>query len=229
MTNPNFDVVCRINGAMFPEYTFGERLADGFVHLVGAVSALAAITVLLIATIPSAPALSVASIAVYGVGLLAMLGFSAGYNMVSQPDWKRVLRRLDHAAIFVMIAGTYTPFSLIAIGCQTGIALLTGVWLVALVGVIAVTFAPKWAEKISVVIYLVQGWAILFVVDPLVASVSTRVLILLAAGGILYTVGVAFYLWKKLPYHNAIWHLFVLLAAACHYWAVFDAVALNYI
>lgn len=229
MTDPNFDVVCRINGAMFHEYTFGERLADGCVHVVGTVCALAAITVLLIQTAPSAPALSVASIAVYGAGLLAMLGFSAGYNMVSKPNWKRVLRRLDHSAIFVMIAGTYTPFSLIAIGGRTGVALLVGVWLIALIGVAVVTFAPKWADKISIVIYLVQGWAVLFVVDPLVDSVSTRVLVLLAAGGILYTVGVAFHLWEKLPYHNAIWHLFVLLAAACHYWAVFDAVALSHV
>lgn len=229
MTDRNFDVVCRTNGAMFPEYTASERLADGFIHVVGTVCALAAIAVLLIQIAPSAPALSVASIAVYGAGLLAMLGFSAGYNMVSKPNWKRVLRRLDHAAIFVMIAGTYTPFSLIAIGGRTGVALLVGVWLIALIGVAVVTFAPKWADKISIVIYLAQGWAILLVVDPLVASVSTRVLVLLAAGGILYTVGVLFHLWEKLPYHNAIWHLFVLLAAACHYWAVFDAVALNHV
>lgn len=212
---------------VFPDYSSRERIADGFIHIVGATGGVAAIAILLILVAPVSPPLSIASVAIYGVGLVAMLGFSAGYNMVTRPNWKRVLRRLDHASIFVMIAGTYTPFSLIAIGGLPGMALFAGVWLVALVGVAGVAFAPKQAEKISIGVYLIQGWAILLVLDPLVASVSTRVVVLLMVGGALYTIGVLFHLWRRLPYHNAIWHLFVLLAASCHYWAVFDAVALQ--
>lgn len=211
---------------MFPDYTARERLVDGCVHILGSAVAIVAIAALLTIVVPAGPPLSIASVAVYGAGLIAMLGFSAGYNMVSRPRWKRLLRRLDHAAIFIMIAGTYTPFSLLVIGGEEGLMLLAGVWLVGLIGVAGVAFAPDKAEKISIGVYLAQGWAILLVVEPLRAAASDRVLVLLLAGGILYTAGVAFHLWERLPYHNAIWHIFVLAAAACHYVAIFDAVAL---
>lgn len=211
---------------MFPDYTTRERLVDGCVHIVGSAAAVAAIAVLFAVVVPNGQALSIASVAVYGVGLIAMLGFSAGYNMVSRPNWKRLLRRLDHAAIFIMIAGTYTPFSLLVIGGEDGLLLLAGVWLVGLIGVAGVAFVPEKAEKISIGVYLAQGWAILLVVEPLLAAASDRVLVLLLAGGVLYTAGVAFHLWERLPYHNAIWHVFVLAAAACHYVAIFDTVAM---
>lgn len=211
---------------MFPEYTPRERVADGCVHVVGITACLAAIAAMMALAVPALPPLPIASLAIYGGGLVAMFCCSAGYNMIARPNWKLVMRRCDHAAIFIMIAGTYTPFGLIAIGGPAGYWLLAGVWGVALIGAAAILLVPRRAAKLTLGIYLLQGWAVLLVLDPLRASISEHGLQLLLAGGCLYTIGVVFHLWRRLPFHNAIWHLFVLVAASCHYLAVLDAVAL---
>lgn len=210
----------------FPQYAAAERRADAAVHLLGVSASLAAFPVLALLALPQGSALSILSLAIYGTGLIAVFGFSAAYNLVQRPDWKEILRRLDHAAIFVMIAGTYTPFSLVVIGGTWGLALLAAVWAVAALGVALKLFLPRRFERASILLYLAQGWAILVVVEPLVAALSTPALVLLVTGGLLYTLGVVFHLWRRLPYHNAIWHLMVLAAAGCHYAAILEAVAL---
>ena len=208
----------------FPQYTLGERVADGCIHVVGVVASLIALSVLLVIGVQSQVLLWGVSLAIYGIAMVAMFSFSAGYHLVARPSVKEILRRFDHAAIFVMIAGTYTPFILIQMNNVWGHWLLATVWLIAAIGVALKLFAPRYLKGLSTALYLVQGWAVVAAWEPLTAAVSGQVLSLLVAGGVLYSVGVVFHLWSRLPYQNAIWHGFVLTAAGCHYAAVLAAV-----
>jgi hemolysin III len=155
-----------------------------------------------------------------------MLICSALYNMAGEGQKKALSRRLDHAAIFLMIAGTYTPFSLIAIGGSTGAALMVFVWSVAAIGIVLKLLTPTRFEALSIGTYLLLGWTIVFALDPLLESMSRAGIILLVAGGILYSFGVVFHKWTSLPFQNAIWHAFVLAAACCHFAVVLTDVAL---
>jgi hemolysin III len=165
------------------------------------------------------------SVVIYSVGLVAVFGFSAGYHLVTLPGPKALLRRCDHAAIFVKIAATYTPFAVVKIGGIGGLTLLGGVWAIAVVGVIAKLGWPERFPRAAYVLYLGQGWAGIAVFDSLMEALPTSTLVLLGVGGCLYTIGVVFHLWRTLPYHNAIWHAFVLTASACLFAAVAEAVA----
>jgi hemolysin III len=145
--------------------------------------------------------------------------------MVRSHRWRGYFRRLDHTAIFVMIAGSYTPFTLLKIGGIFGYALLFAVWGIAILGIILkLLFPPHRFERLTIALYLLQGWAIVVAFDPLLDSISARAITLLVLGGCLYTVGVVFHLWKKLKFHNTVWHGFVLVAAVCHFGAICDAV-----
>ncbi len=208
------------------ECSRAELLADAVVHLLGLGFALAACITLAVFVILSPDLPRGLSLGIYGFGLLAMLACSALYNLTTQARLKALFRRFDHAAIFVMIAGTYTPFSLIVIGGGWGVALLGFVWSVALTGVFLKLRYPLRFEKLSVAAYLLLGWVIVAAFDPLVSGASLAALILLVVGGALYSLGVIFHLWERLPYQNAIWHVFVLAAAACHYAAILMDVAI---
>jgi len=204
--------------------TAGERTADSIVHVTGVTVGLIAVIAMLVQGVRYLPMPWTASLAVYGAGLLAMLGCSAAYHMVAVPSWKGVLKRFDHAAIFLKIAGTYTPFAIVNMGSIIGYALLSLVWAVALVGAGAkLLLASSW-DRTAIVVYLALGWSVLTVIQPLSQSVPINVLLLLCLGGGLYSVGVIFHVWSSLPYHNAIWHLFVLAGTACHFAAVTQAV-----
>lgn len=207
-------------------YRGSERIADGLIHVIGLGLGLAACGALAAVVPPRADPKLLASLALYGTGLLAMLGCSALYNLTSRGAWKGIFQRLDHAAIFVMIAGTYTPFALIAIGGPWGMGLLVFVWLAAAGGVAVKLLCPLRFEGISTAIYLLLGWTIVVAIGPLFDTVSLPGIILLAAGGLLYSLGVIFHLWTRLPYHNAIWHGLVLAGAACHFAAVLGEIAL---
>jgi hemolysin III len=199
-----------------------EWRVDAMVHVVGVIFGLAACAILAIVVWPNEDAAVVLSLAVYGAGLLAMLGCSALYNLAGHGPRKALWRRLDHAAIFVMIAGTYTPFAGITIGGVRGTGLLVFVWTVAAAGVVLKLFDPGRLETLSIAAYLSLGWTILVAIDRLITAVSLRAFVLLAAGGILYSAGVLFYRRHRLPYQRAIWHGFVLAAAACQYFAILD-------
>lgn len=208
-----------------PQYTSGERIADGTIHVIGVAASVVALAALLAVGIRSDTALMVAGLAIYGLALVATFGFSAGYHLVVRPRVKEILRRLDHAAIFLMIAGTYTPFVLFGMNNAWGLGLLAVVWGMAGIGIAIKLFAPRFLDGLSTALYLVQGWAVLAAWEPLQSALSGGVLTLLMVGGVLYTVGVVFHLWNRLPYQNAIWHGFVLSAASCHYAAVIGVVA----
>jgi hemolysin III len=210
---------------LHPQYSRPERIADAAVHGLGLVFGLAACVFLAIAVLPTHDALLWLALGLYGAGLLAMLTCSALYNLAGPGRWKAVFRRLDHAAIFVMIAGTYTPFTLISIGGAWGGGLLAFVWTVALCGVALKLVWPRRFDRLSVAAYLLLGWSIVVALDPLLGAVSAAGVALLGLGGLLYSLGVVFHLWQRLPYQNAIWHAFVLAAAACHFSAVVGEVA----
>lgn len=197
-----------------------ERVADAAVHAVGLIFGLAACVVLAIVLPPDAGPPLRASLGVYGAGLLAMLGCSALYNTSGDGPWKAWFRRLDHAAIFLMIAGTYTPFAAVAIGGPLGFALLIAVWTVALIGTAIKLLWPSRFKRSSIVMYLGLGWIGLIAVEPLIEAVAPRNLVLLGVGGAIYSFGVAVYLWDRLPFNRALWHLLVLIAAMCHFAAV---------
>jgi hemolysin III len=204
--------------------SLSEWRVDALVHVVGVTLGIAACLALAIVASPNAGFAVLVSVAVYAAGLMAMLGCSAVYNMAGHDPRRAFWRRLDHAAIFVMIAGTYTPFAAIAIGGTWGTGLLVFVWTVALAGMVLKLLHPGWLETLSIAAYLLLGWTVLVAIDRLIAAVSLRALVLLVAGGILYSVGIIFYRWDGLPYNRAIWHGFVLAAAACQYVAVLDVV-----
>jgi hemolysin III len=211
---------------VFPEYTLRERIADGCIHVMGVAASLVALFVLLFIGVRSDALLWVVSLTIYGLALVATFSFSAGYNLViPRPTLKEWLRRFDHAAIFLMIAGTYTPFVLIKMNTPWGLGLLAVVWIMAAIGIALQLLAPRFLEGLSTALYLVQGWAVLAAWQPLMSAMPGRVLTLLVVGGVLYTVGVVFHLWERLPYSNAIWHGFVLSAASCHFAAVIFVVA----
>ena len=205
---------------LFPEYTIRERIADGCIHVIGVTASLVALTALLVIGVESQTLLWGVSLAIYGLALVATFSFSAGYHLVVRPKLKEVLRRLDHAAIFLMIAGTYTPFILIKMQTPWGLGLLAVVWTMAAIGIAIKLFAPRFLDGLSTALYLVQGWAVLAAWQPLMSALPGVALTLLMTGGVLYTIGVVFHLWERLPYQNAIWHGFVLSAASCHFAAV---------
>ena len=204
-------------------YTAAERIADGSVHILGVAASMVAATALMIAALKLPPA-SIVSLGVYGFGLVAVFACSAAYHLATEARLKAILRRFDHAAIYVKIAGTYTPFAMVKMGDAAGLALLAAVWTITAFGATAKLLWPGRLVRTSYVLYLAQGWAIVAAFGPFASAVSDRVLVLLVVGGVMYTLGVVFHLWERLPYHNAIWHGCVVAASACHFAAIVDAV-----
>jgi hemolysin III len=207
-------------------YTAAELKTDLAIHSIGTLAGVAAVIVLLDITIRNHGSPHFAAIVVYAVGLLAMLGFSAAYNLARPSHWKEALRRCDHGAIFLMIAGTYTPFVVSIADPRWRWGLMSIIWLIALTGLVIKLAFPGRLERGSVLVYLSLGWIGLMALHPLFASLAASTIFLLAAGGVLYTIGVAFHLWEGLRFHNAIWHALVVIAAGFHYCAVLFGIAL---
>lgn len=204
------------------EYSAQERLADGIVHAIGISSSLIAVPLLLVMAIPRVSTGTSISLAIYGAAIITLFMVSAAYHMIPHLDWKPVLKRFDQAAIFIKIAGTYTPLAVI-LGSIFAYAVLAVVWVAALAGAIAkLALGPRF-ERISVALYLPLGWASLLLVWPIFATLPLAISILIVTGGIIYTVGVVFHMWESLAFQNAIWHACVLVASACHFAAVSGA------
>jgi hemolysin III len=210
----------------FMQYRAGELAADRIIHLMGSLAGVVgtAILVGIAAVIADRPTFS-ASL-VYSVCLLTMLGCSAAYHLASTASRREFLRQLDHAAIFLMIAGTYTPFTTCRLHGVWGIAMTAVIWTGAITGVVMKLIGRRGVERGSIVAYLTLGWMILVGLRPMLGSVDAWTAVLIGAGGVLYSIGVGFHLWRALPFHNAIWHSFVLVAASCHYAAILRGVVL---
>jgi len=198
-------------------YSGPERNADAAVHA-AALLAVPVGCILLVLRAPFPPDARLAvALGLYMIGLVATFACSAAYNLAPAGPLRARLRRADHAAIFIMIAGTYTPVSLLAIGGPFAAALLTFVWTGALLGAAMKLFAPGRFERSSIVAYLLLGWVGVVALVPLSRALTAGQLGLLAAGGLLYSLGVLVHLATRLAYNVAIWHALVLAAAACHY------------
>ncbi len=206
------------------DYDRAELIADGVVHVLGiAFGVIAAIALIVVAGMYASRA-EVISVSVYVAGLLAMLGLSATYNLWPVSPVKWLLRRFDHSAIYILIAATYTPFLTQMNDRFMAIALLIGVWSVAAAGIALKIFLPGRFDRLAVGLYLAMGWSGIVAYDSLVSSLPSSTMWFIAAGGLIYSLGVIFHAWERLRFQNAIWHSFVLLAAALHYTAVLDMV-----
>ncbi len=194
--------------------------ADAAVHALGVLLGVVGAVAMLIVAAQSPGRGQVVPILVYVTGLLAMLGCSAAYNLRISSPRREWLRRFDHAAIFVMIAGTYTPLTVLKLREPWSSGLTAVMWTAAALGIAAKLLQPRRIESLSVVLYLLMGWIGLFAIDELLASVERGPLLLLLAGGVVYSLGTIFHLSSRLRYQQALWHASVLLAASIHYAAI---------
>lgn len=197
-------------------YTRAEYLSDAAIHVIGVLAALIAAPVMVVLVVLwGADAGTVTAVSVYAVTLIAMLSCSAFYNMIRAESWKPVLRRVDQSAIYMKIAGTYTPFVILT-GAHMGL-FLAAVWSVAGAGAALIIFGSERVKPLAIALYLGLGWAGAVWGGPLIDGLSTAGFVLLVIGGVLYSVGVVFLLWHRLPFHNTIWHVFVLAATVLLY------------
>lgn len=211
----------------YPNYTRAERIADGAVHLIGIMLALIGIAlVFIIWALPMNGAVFVAT-TVYSIALLTMLCASATYHMAAHTPARPLLRRLDHAAIYVKIAGTFTPLS-VFLGTAFGYALLAVVWVLALLGAATKLMAERGKMTTGWIPYVALGWVGVALFIPLTGILPTSSLWLMLAGGLLYTVGVVFYCWENLRFANAIWHSFIVVASACFFLGISGALAASH-
>ncbi len=199
------------------DYTFGEIVSDAVVHVLAIVLGLAGFAFLIWHVAFYRTATDLAATLVYATGFFAMFGFSFAYNIWPHTPFKWWLRRLDHAAIYLMIAGSCTAFlSQIDDNLWAG-GLISVIWICAIAGMAAKLLLPGRFERAALVLYLLLGWVCFIGYGPIVRSLPMATLMLMLAGGLIYSSGVFFYKWKSLRYHNTIWHGFVALAAACHF------------
>jgi len=202
-------------------YPRAEEIANRLTHGLGALLGVAGLVLLVVASARHGTAWHVVSTAIFGTSLVLLYSASTAYHSVAGEGIRRLLRKFDHAAIFVLIAGTYTPFVLVTLRGPWGWSLFGVVWGLAVTGVtLKFWFAGRF-RVVSTLIYLGMGWLVMIAIKPLMAALPAGGLKLLVAGGLCYTGGAVFYLWKRLPYHHAIWHLFVLAGSICHWAAVF--------
>jgi hemolysin III len=200
-----------------PLYSVAEEIVHAVTHGVGLVLSVAGLVALIVAASLRGNAWHVVGCAVFGVTLVLLYAASTLYHGVQSPRAKQVLRRVDHAAVLLLIAGSYTPFTLVNLRGSWGWTLLALVWGLAILGVALHVAIPRGARRFSVPLSLAMGWLIVVALEPLVRSVHPDGLALLVAGGLAYTLGVVFYAWKRLPFNHAVWHLFVMAGSACHF------------
>ncbi|NQD37840.1 hemolysin III family protein [Permianibacter sp. IMCC34836] len=205
-------------------YSSSEELANAITHGLGIVLSIAALAILTGFASAYGEARHVIGVSVFGASLVLLYTASTLYHSIPSPRAKEVLRALDHSFIFVLIAGTYTPFCLVTLQGVWGWGLFAFVWSLAVIGIICRLWLGRKSGTASVIVYLLMGWSIVPAFKPLMASISSLGLWLMVAGGIAYTGGVVFYVWRKLTYHHAIWHLFVLAGSMLHFFAILLAV-----
>ncbi len=199
-------------------YTVGEEIFNSISHGVGSVLAVCGMTVLIVLSVLNNTALGLATSIIYGISLIVLYTMSTVYHAVPQPKAKEVLRIFDHASIFLLIAGSYTPFCLIALeGNPKGVMVAGAVWFCAIIGIVLNAYDLKKTEKFGTVLYVIMGWAIVFAVKDIVNALPTPAFWLLLLGGLSYTGGLVFYAMKKIKYMHSVWHLFVLAGSVLHY------------
>ena len=205
--------------------TPAAKCADLVVHIVGLTLALVGGIVLLVLAVGAGSITQVVGVSIYAAGVVAMLAFSTAYNF-AKPQYRPMLRRLDHAGIFLMIAGSYTPFTTQSLTGAWAVGMTAAVWSIAALGALGKVFLPGLDRKFWVAVYLALGWLVVVALKPMMDAIAWYALLLLVAGGVLYSTGVIFYVNKRLKFSRAIWHGHVVAAAATHWAAVLTGVVL---
>lgn len=202
-------------------YTVGEEIANAVTHGVAALLSIAGLAVMVaFAAAYSGKAEVVTAVSVFGASMIFLYTASTLYHAIPNPKAKKVLQVLDHSMIYVLIAGSYTPFCLITLKGPTGIALCVVVWLLAIIGISLQGVLLKKSDWINCLLYLTMGWLVVFVIEPVAEKLPSTGLWLLVAGGLAYSLGIIFYIWEKLPYSHAIWHAFVFAGTCLQFFAV---------
>ena len=202
-------------------YTVGEEIANAVTHGVAALLSIAGLCVLVaFAASYSGSALVVTAVAIFGASMVCLYTASTLYHAIPNIRAKKVLQVLDHAMIYILIAGSYTPFCLVTLKGWVGITLCCAVWAIAIAGVSLQKILLKRSDWINCLLYLVMGWLVVLAIDPLFSALPEGGLWLLVLGGVAYSVGVIFYIWEKLPYGHAVWHVFVFLGTVLQFFSV---------
>ena len=203
-----------------PRYTLGEEIANSVTHGVGIVLGIAGLGVLTAFASLRGDAWHIVGCSIFGAALILLYTTSTLYHSIPHPRAKAVMRTLDHSAIFILIAGTYTPFLLVNLRGPWGWSLFGIIWGLALIGIALRVARGRRSTLLSVGLYVGMGWAVVVAIEPMLDGVAPGGLLLLLLGGLAYTLGVVFYVWKRLPYHHAIWHGFVLAGSILHFFAI---------
>lgn len=198
-------------------YSLGEEIANSVSHGVGALASVAGLTLLVTLAALQQDLIKVVSFSIYGGSMILLFLASTLYHSFQHPGIKQVFKRLDHCAIYILIAGTYTPLLMHRVPGALGTGVLVLIWTLALLGVGFKLFSQHGSDKLSLATYLLMGWLSLIVIYPLWQNLPGSGLLLLTIGGLLYSLGVIFYVNHRIPFNHAIWHLFVVAAASCHY------------
>lgn len=203
-----------------PRTSLGEEIANSITHGVGALLSLAGTAFLLYEAVRRGGSIHIASFAIYGACLFLLHLSSTLYHALQAPRAKKVFWVFDHCSIYLLIAGTYTPFLLLSLWGMWGLTLLVTIWTLAITGIVFKSIFIGRFRKTSVALYLLMGWMIVLAAREAWLRVPHEAIIYVAAGGLSYTSGIIFYGWKRLPFHHAIWHLFVLGGSVCHFFAI---------
>jgi hemolysin III len=201
-------------------YGFWEEVFNSITHGVGILLSVAALVLLIVFSSIYGNTSHVVSCTIFGVTLILLYSASTLYHGIQNPQVKRAFKILDHSCVYLLIAGTYTPFLLVTLRGTLGWAMFAVIWLLAFTGVVLKVFFVYRFNIASTISYLLMGWIIIFAIKPLTEALPMGGIVWLVAGGLAYTLGVVFYAWKKLPFNHAIWHLFVLSGSVCHFFAV---------
>ena len=210
-----------ISSRPIKQYTMGEEVFNSVTHGVGALLSVIGGSVLVTLAAVYGDTRAVVACTIYGISLVLLYTMSTLYHAFPFPTVKKIFRIFDHSTVFILIAGTYTPFTLMALGGNPkGLVIFFINWAVAIIGIVLNSFSVNKFAKLSLVLYLVMGWSVIFVLKDIVASLPFAGMMLLILGGLSYTGGVAFYLAKKKKYTHSVWHLFVLLGSILHYFCI---------
>lgn len=201
-------------------FTKKEETAHSITHGFGALLSIAALVVAIVLASFTKDPWVIVSVTIYGTTMLLMYLSSTIVHTLPEGKVKDIFQIIDHAAIYLFIAGTYTPLLLISLRSSLGWTIFGIVWGIALAGIIFKIFFVKKFLIMSTVFYVLMGWMIVLVWEPMLAALPHQTILYLVIGGLLYTVGAVFYVWRKIPYHHAVWHLFVLAGSAFHFFAI---------
>jgi len=204
--------------------TLGEEIANSVTHGVGALLSVAGLTLMLVLAADENDSTRIASSIIYGSSLILLFLFSTLYHSFKHHSARVVFQVLDHCAIYLLIAGTYTPFLLISLKGGWGYSLMAVIWGLAVFGVVFKICYGERYPRVSLMTYLSMGWLILIAGAEMIARVPMEGLVLLAAGGLIYTIGTLFFIWDRMPYNHAVWHLFVMGGSVCHFFAIYGYV-----